>query len=201
MNNIGDAMLEKITEYTLPTYDDVFMHLASLSLPLSVSELHGLLCGYICSGKYSQAESYLRTLMASFNHQDAKAASALLFTCFYVSQHQMETFDFSFQLLMPDDDAALIKRAEGFSDWCEGFTQGLTLSNIGFEHFSDDESKTALSHIEEFAQLDSDGLLIDEDDEVALMEVQEFTRMAVLRLYSDLNVLPPVSLMRFQHQI
>ena len=174
-------------EATLPSYDQIQLSLAPLNLPLSISELHGLICGYICAGSKSQAEAYLRTLMASFQQLDANEASSLLFTCFSVSQHLIEAFDFSFQLLIPDDDASLAVRAQAFSDWCEGFTQGLTLSNVGFDHFHDAEAKNALGHIEEFAQLDHDSLAMDEDDESALLEIQEYTRLAVLRLYGDLH--------------
>lgn len=182
-------MSEYAQEAKLPSYDQIKLSLAPLNLPLSISELHGLICGYICAGSKSQAEAYLRTLMASFKQLDANEASSLLFTCFSVSQHLIEEFDFSFQLLIPDDDAGLAARAQAFSDWCEGFTQGLTLSNVGFDHFHDQEAKNALGHIEEFAQLDHDSLTMDEDDESALMEIQEYTRLAVLRLYGDLHCL------------
>lgn len=180
-------MLAYTQEAILPSYDQIQLSLAPLNLPLSISELHGLICGYICAGSKSQAEAYLRTLMASFKQFDANEASSLLFTCFSVSQHLIEAFDFSFQLLIPEDDASLAERAQAFSDWCEGFTQGLTLSDIGFDHFHDQEAKSALGHIEEFAQLDHDSLAMDEEDESALMEIQEYTRLAVLRLYGDLH--------------
>ncbi len=174
-------------EAKFPPYELIQISLAPLNLPLSISELHGLLCGYICAGSKSQAEAYLRTLMASFKQLDAKDASALLFTCFSISQHLIEAFDFSFQLLIPDEDTSLDERARAFSDWCEGFTQGLTLSDVGFDHFHDQEAQHALGHIEEFAQLDHDSLVMDENDEYALLEIQEYTRLAVLRLYGDLH--------------
>lgn len=176
-----------VQEAKLPPYELIQLCIEPLNLPLSISELHGLLCGYICAGSKSHAEAYLRTLMASFKQLDAKEASTVLFTCFSISQHLIEAFDFSFQLLIPDEDASLAVRAQAFSDWCEGFTQGLTLSNVGFDHFHDQDSQNALSHIEEFAQLDHDSLTMDDEDESALMEIQEYTRLAVLRLYGDLH--------------
>lgn len=176
-----------IQDLQLPAYDQIQSGIQPLNLPLSVSELHGLICGYICADSKSQAEAYLRTLIASTHQIDCKEASALLFTCYSISLHLIEAFDFSFQLLIPDEEASLLERAQAFSDWCEGFTQGLTLSNKGYEHFHDKEAQDALSHIEEFAQLDPDSLMMDEEDELALVEIQEYTRLAVLRLYGDLK--------------
>lgn len=54
------------------------------------------------------------------------------------------------------------------------------------EQFYEEESQDALQHLMEFAELDCETLEVGEEDERALMEVSEYTRMAVLRLHSDL---------------
>lgn len=109
-----------------------------------------------------------------------------MFSVFSISQQQMNNFDFEFEMLLPDDDESLVTRAQAFSEWCEGFTQGLTIAGVGMEQFYEEESQDALQHLIEFAELDCESLEVGEEDERALMEVSEYTRMAVLRLHSDL---------------
>lgn len=171
------------TTLHLPNYHDFMNSIAVLALPISASELHGIMCGYLCAGAASEGEAYLRALMTNKNDAIMRVA---LFGVFAVSQQQMLNFDFEFQLLLPDDDEPLALRARAFSEWCEGFTQGLTLAGVGYEELQEDDAQEALQHLIEFAQLDCHTVSIDEEDERALMEVTEYARMAVLRIHGDL---------------
>lgn len=172
----------------LPAFNAFNDSIAALSLPISCSELHGLMCGYLCAGAFQEGEAWLRALMVNQKDEATRQAALAMFHVFALSQQQIVTLDFEFKLLLPDDDEPLIDRARAFSEWCEGFTQGLTVSGVDAESFDEEEVQDAFQHISEFAELDCDTLDIDEqDDEKALMEVSEYTRMAVLRLYSDLH--------------
>jgi uncharacterized protein YgfB (UPF0149 family) len=171
------------TSLRLPNYQEFMDSIAILALPISASELHGVMCGYLCAGAISDGEAYLRALMT--NKKDVLMRVAL-FGVYAVSQQQMLNFDFEFQLLLPDDEEPLVDRARAFSEWCEGFTQGLTLAGVGYEQLQEDEAQEALQHLIEFAQLDYHSLSIDEDDERALMEVVEYARMAALSIHGDL---------------
>lgn len=167
----------------LPSYQEFTESIAILALPLSASELHGVMCGYLCAGAVKDGEAYLRALMA---HNKDVVMRVALFGVYAVSQQQLLNFDFEFQLLLPDDDYPLVERAQAFSDWCEGFTQGLNQAGVGYEQLQEDEAQEALQHLVEFAQLDTHSLSVDEEDERALMEVVEYGRMAVLHIHSDL---------------
>ncbi|STX27520.1 Putative conserved exported protein precursor [Legionella beliardensis] len=174
----------------LPSYQDFADRIAILSLPISSSELHGVMCGYLCAGSSSKAETYLQALTLKAKKDELTRTAALaIFDTYVITQQQINNFDFTFQLLLPAENAPLIDRAQAFSQWCEGFTQGITLSGVNYELLEEDESREALQHIVEFAQLDYDSLSINEDDEKALMEISEYTRMAVLRLSADLHTL------------
>lgn len=167
----------------LPNYQEFFDSIAILALPISASEVHGIMCGYLCAGAISDGEAYLRALMTNKNDVVMRVA---LFGVYAVSQQQMLNFDFEFQLLLPDDDYPLIERAQAFSEWCEGFTQGLTQAGVDYDELQEDEAQEALQHLIEFAQLDYHSLSVDEEDERALMEVVEYARMAILHIHSDL---------------
>ena len=174
------------TQLRLPNYHD-FMHaIAILALPISGSEVHGVMCGYLCAGATSEGEAYLRALMTNQSDNSLRGAALALFSVFAVSQQQLLNFDFEFQLMLPEDDEPLSERAQAFTEWCEGFTQGITLAGVEYEQLQDDEAQEALQHMTEFAQLDYHALKSDEDDERSLVDVTEYARMAVLRIHTDL---------------
>ncbi|AMP88238.1 UPF0149 family protein [Legionella pneumophila] len=170
----------------LPKYDDFVQSISVLALTMSASELHGIMCGYLCAGADSQGEAYIRALLNNRKDEQSRHALLSMFSVFSISQQQINNFDFEFQMLLPDDNESLVMRAQAFSEWCEGFTQGLTIAGVGMEQFYEEESQDALQHLIEFAEMDCESLEVGEEDEQALMEVSEYTRMAVLRLHSDL---------------
>ena len=171
----------------LPNYHTFLESIAVLALPFSGSELHGVMCGYLCAGATSEGDAYLRALMTHQRDADLRLAALALFGVYAISQQHISSFDFEFQLLLPEDDDPLASRAQALSEWCDGFIQGLTLAGVSHEELREEESREALEHLTEFAQMDYQGLRIDEEDEHALMEVSEYARMAVLDIYSDLQ--------------
>ena len=171
---------------SLPVYDVFVDSMAPLMLQISASELHGLLCGYLCAGATPEGESYIRALVNNKKDEQSRNALFSLFSLYSVSQQQINNYDLSFALLLPDEQEPLHDRAKAFSEWCEGFTQGLTLAGVDKDELYDEEAQDALQHLVEFAELDCDSLDVDEEDEQALMEVTEYTRMAVIRLHGDL---------------
>lgn len=170
----------------LPEYYGFVEAIASLALHISVSELHGLLCGYLCAGVPHQGESYIRALLNNKKDEESRNALLALFSLYSISQQQITNYDLSFALLLPDEQEPLRDRAAAFREWCEGFTQGLNLAGIEIEYLNDEETQDAYQHIVEFAELDCESLDVDEEDEQALMEVTEYTRMAVIRLHGDI---------------
>lgn len=173
---------------SLPDYDNFVDALAFLSLPISASTLHGMMCGYLCAAADTQGESYIRALLNNKKDEQSRKALFAMFEVFSISQQQITHFDFNFQMMLPDESASLVVRAQAFSDWCEGFTQSLTLSGVSMDQLHEEEAQDALQHIIEFAEIDCDTLDIDEGDERALMEVSEYARMAVIRLHGDLKM-------------
>lgn len=171
----------------LPSYDQFAESIAELSLELPVSELHGLMCGFLCAKADANGETYLHALTPNKKDKAIRQALLALFSVYSVSQQQLAHFDFEFQMLLPDDSYSLFDRACGFSAWCKGFVEAIQLCGISFEQFQDEEAQDALQHFMEFSDLDSDALDMDEEDEQALMEVTEYARMAVLRLHNDLS--------------
>ncbi len=170
----------------LPSYQSFIESIEVLDLPYSASELHGMMCGYLCAGAANEGESYIRALIGSHKDDNFRHAASAMFRVYSVSQQQIKNMDFEFQMLLPGEHEPLNDRAQAFSEWCDGFTQGLVLSGIEPDRLHEEEAQDVLQHMAEFAELDYDAIDVKEEDEKALMEVSEYARMAVLRLHGDL---------------
>jgi uncharacterized protein YgfB (UPF0149 family) len=169
---------------SLPDYQRIMQNIAVLNLPFSLSEIHGIICAYLCTSTVEEAVKYVSILTASAQE---KTASRELFSLLNISHMQMYNFDFQFQLLLPNDDSSLSERARAFSQWCTGFSHGITLTKFVVTDTEEKEAREAIAHIAEFAKLDYESLTIDEEDENALFEVSEYTRLIVLHLYNYNN--------------
>lgn len=178
-------MLTNNTPLELPMYQQVINAIAPLNLPLSGSELHGVLCGYLSANVASKGEAYLRALINHATDTVRRAAALMLFELYAISQQQIENAGFGFQLLLPDDHEPLLTRAQAFSEWCDGFTQGIRMAGIDDGTLQSDDAQDAIEHLTAFSEMDYDTLDCSEEDERALMEICEYARVAVLHIYSD----------------
>lgn len=179
------------TPLSLPLYQTVMDSIAPLALSISGSELHGILSGFLSAGASQKGDAYLRAMLAHQNDAVIRTAAPVLFEVYAVSQQQIEGAGFEFQLLLPEDDEPLLHRVQSFTEWCDGFTQGIRMAGVDAEAFQDDDAQEAIEHITEFAELDCESLLFDEEDERALTDISEYARMAVLHIYSDLMAHQP----------
>ncbi len=175
----------------LPVYQTFVDSIDVLELPFSGSELHGIMCGYLAGGAAREGIAYLRTLIPNLTEPAPRAAALAIFQLYTVTQQQIEGLGFDFQLLLVDDQEPIARRGQSFSDWCEGFTQGIRMAGVDYNALEDDDTQDALQHITEFADMDYSSLNVDEEDERALTDITEYTRMAVLHIHSDLQTNHP----------
>lgn len=171
----------------LPAYQSFLDAISVFDLPISPSELHGTICGYLCAQRSEGAASYLRAL--TMNHsrdENTRLGTLALFEMLTVSQQQLQHFDFEFQMLLPSEGIPLADRAQAFGEWCVGFINGMQKSGIDFGSFNEEESQEAFQHLKEFSHLDYESLEVSEDDEKALFEVSEYAKFAVIRIFEDL---------------
>jgi hypothetical protein len=83
---------------------------------------------------------------------------------------------------LPDDDAPVAERGEALVAWCRGFLGGVGLA--GIEPKLGEEAREALGDVARIAE--SDVSYDDPDaDEEALVELEEFVRVAALLIHGD----------------
>jgi uncharacterized protein YgfB (UPF0149 family) len=178
-------MSGEYSSLSLPEYQLVTESIYCLMLDKSASQLHGIICGYLCAGAVGPCEAYLRSLVTK-RDEESRNALLTLFSVYSISQEQIANYDFSFRMLLPDDNEPLIERAQAFGEWCAGFIEGLSMAGVDWDEFQEEDDRDVLHHISEFSEIDYLALDVDEDDEKSLMEVHEYTRAAIIRLHGEL---------------
>lgn len=158
--------------------------MADLHLTLSVSELHGIMTAYLCLGLAKQGLNYLSAMFSSHLHNNKEAISAI-FGLYALTEYQIARQQFEFQLFLPPDEDHLTDRAEAFSQWCQGLMHGFSMTHIQTASFEDEDVQDALQHIHAFSELDYESLELNEDDEQAFIQIQEYTRVTILHIYAD----------------
>ncbi len=165
----------------LPELAAVEADIRRLALGTTASELHGSLCGWLAGGGASGA-GWLAPVLVDDTLPVPVAGSALdqLRTA---SAAQLADRSFTFALLLPDSDSSLTERSGALFDWCRGFLGGFGLA-AGSSPPLSAESTEALGDLAKLAgaQPQDDG---DEEDEDALIEIEEFVRVAALLLHGD----------------
>lgn len=170
----------------LPTLQEVALEAGSLGLAIDPGELHGALCGWLAGGG-SNAPNWIAAVMAD-DSLPPEAADSALARLRSATAAQLADRDFDLQLLLPDADASLAERSGGLFAWCRGFLGGFGLA-AGRDPELSEESREALADLARFAAAtpQEDG---DEEDEQALVEIEEFVRVTALLLHGD-RVLGP----------
>lgn len=168
-------------------YERVSRALRSVRCDIGAAECHGMLCGMLSGPQSFDPGLWLDHV--SGGERDVFASGeprAALEALMRDTVGAMNAEEYELELLLPDDDALLSARAAGFADWCRGFLSGLGLSGIASLETLGEDAREFLADLSRFTSLamDADG---DEDDERALIELTEFTRVGVMLVRAELG--------------
>ena len=170
-------------------HEEVERRLASADLEISGAEVHGLLCGLLCSTATDARQIWFDELFIQ-----AESGDLLLVECQHTLHRlyqqtlaSMRDTGMGFALLLPDDEKPIRLRARGVRDWCIGFLYGLGLTGAAEESELSQSTREALADFSEITRMNVDALDdSDEEEEEALMQVSEFLRVAAMLVYDDL---------------
>lgn len=170
-----------MSEIELPDLSAIEAESRRLALAASPFELHGALCGWLAGGGASVREWPARVLADAA--LPTPAAGGALDELRLASAAQLSDRSFDFALVLPEADESLAERSGALFEWCRGFLGGFGLAAGGRPPLSEEGSE-ALGDLAKLAaaQPQTDG---DEEDEEALVEIEEFVRVAVLLLHGD----------------
>lgn len=168
----------------LPDYEQVKQALEITQAAATTSETHALLCGLICAGTTDMLDAQ-NWVESCTNDRDGKVSeedSNVLKQLYETTQEMLLAEDFSFDLLLPDDEAPITERAKELGHWCAGFISGIGLAGIKWDQYEQKDALELLHKISDISQIDYEHLDMGDEDEESLIEVIEFLRIAVLTL-------------------
>jgi len=149
----------------------------------SAAEAHGVLSGLLCLNGQADCGQWLEAVFGENSTHLNPAEHALLLTLCETTRRQLDDFDFSFELLLPDDSLPLSDRANALGEWCQGFLFGLGYRSDGADWPG--ESTEVLNDILEISRLSPDSA--EESDEEAYAEITEYVRVGVQLIRTELQ--------------
>lgn len=170
-----------MTDTELPSWRAVETESRRLSLAASPAELHGALCGWLAGGGQG-SPAWVQQVLAN-DSLPVPSPDSPLETLREAAAEQIADRSFDFELLLPDAEASLAERSGALFDWCRSFLGAFGMA-AGAQPPLSEESREALADLARLAgaQAQDEG---DEEDEQALVEIEEFVRVAVLLLHGD----------------
>lgn len=152
-----------------------------MGLAVDPSELHGALCGWLAGGGRDSPD-WIAGVMADATLPPESTGGAFA-RLRAATAAQLAGRDFELELLLAGDESSLAERSGSLFAWCRGFLGGFGLA-VGEDPPLSEDSRESLADLARFAAAaaQDDG---DEEDEQALVEIEEFVRVAVLLLHGD----------------
>ncbi len=169
-------------------YDQFTQQLAAAHVEFSSAEVHGLLCGLLCSNSEDVTDHLFDELFQSGSEGDRAVRECcdtldLLFT---TTQSAVDGDVMGYTLLLPDDDRPLPQRAEALSDWCQGFLYGVGMVSSVDEGGLSPVATEALQGLTEVTKIDLGGLGEIEEEESSFLEVSEYVWVAATLIREEM---------------
>ena len=185
-----ESTSNQTAEHNLIDFATMQAILTSESVKCHASELHGVLTGLVCAGFEFENQGYVVMLHDLFNEGDGfpSAVKKALKQMYHQLWTNILDDNYSFSMLLPDDDDTIAERGHGLSMWVQGFNLGFGLQHKDNPVVSD-EIKEVLTDFGEIANL-SDEMEEDEDTEQAYFEISEYVRISALLCFSELATPP-----------
>ena len=170
-------------------YDALQESLTRSGFSLTLAELHGTICGSLCSSEVRAAHRWLEECIAANAQQLERPQAAELRTTLQAltlaTARVLASDELEFTPLLPDDEAALDEQVEALAVFCHGF-----LSGFAFEGTSALEGELA-EILADFGEISRAGVTAEDGEnrdqaDFALAELKEYVRVGVQIVYEEL---------------
>ncbi len=197
-------------DYEQLGYEDLQALIESVEGSVSASELHGMLTAELCIGMESDFAAVVASCL-QFAGDDLNTTAAdeqELLVVMVQTLQGLQDPNMSFQMLLPDDDTALMNRATALGEWCQGFMFGFAVAEkkAGLSLSAQDEIAEILQDFAAISKVDAelseqlDDVIDDSasaeagdtsENEEDLMQLAEYVRVAALNVYAQCVELNP----------
>ena len=149
----------------------------------SAAELHGTLTGLTCAGWLETELDSCQALLGQDTIENS-IENDLLTGLMGLIRQTLDAGNLEFRLLLPGDDEPLETRAQALADWCQGCVMGLHHGDRFKTAKLDDEITQFLSDLGQIGivQVGNDS---PEEQERALFELEEYTRVGVQMVFEE----------------
>lgn len=176
-------------------YRELHEALAAAGVTIAAAELHGGLCGTLCSGGNMAAEAWLdRCLDGSRGAPERlETLRGRLIALERRIRASFEDEELSFEPCLPGDDEGIDARVGALALWCHGFLAGLGLGGVDLSASSDKapaELNEVVGDIAEISKATVEPGADDSEDGFAFAELTEYVRVGVQYVYEVLNDAP-----------
>lgn len=157
--------------------------LSQTALKMHASEVHGLITGLLCGPNAVQPTAWEPLVTGEGDHHEAHHVLQGLLEA---TKTQFVDFLFEFNLILPEDTAPLMERAEALTVWCQGYLTGLKLAGVPLTRREPSELTEGIDDLTEIAKMNYEQVQESEEDENAFAELIEYVRMVVIFIYQSL---------------
>ena len=184
----------------MPTWDDAADSLFNAGQTLNPSALHGAMAGLLGAGFSPKNEHHFAATVAALEKSLAIDLTGDLVD--FVSRLSLATLsaiqdaDYTFQPLLPADDASLEERLLSVSEWSRGFLSGFTQGITQREATGDPipgMTADALKDMAAIAQVDPEETDSDEAER-QLEDIVEYIRFAAINIVTEAQALQEASM-------
>ena len=171
-------------------YEPLNKSLYYVGAPTDAAEAHGILCGLLCTVPSEIKNTlWLKPILGEMATRDNLAEKSqqqlqqqLQFLKKY-TEMQLESSDYEFTPLVPDDSHPLFERTQALGGWCQGFLFGFSLGKPSIHTIPSNVTEfikdlTSFTHIAPAQEK-------DDDSERAYMHLIEYIRIGVLTTYQE----------------
>ena len=165
----------------------------SASITNNISEYHGIICSRLCFG--IKEFNDLISKDSNTNHRivslQMKEFNTVLAGIIEEQEKLFKSNVLDFQPLLPDESESIEVRALALALWCQGFIDGCGMCiaelDLDIKSISDGEISEIIEDFSQISTLDSNSILQEEEEEIALMELVEYVRVSVQLLFENLR--------------
>lgn len=166
-------------------YDEVNAELGAVHAGMRAAECHGFLCGHFCASNRLTVDCWQEHLLGGIDD------SVLIDDCLAVletmaNQVKVEILseEISFDLLLPEDAAAISLRAAALAEWCAGFVAGLGIGGMAEKEKLNPDCDEFVKDMVSISRMETE-MEESEESEAALFEIIEYIRVGTIMLHQE----------------
>jgi uncharacterized protein len=152
------------------------------------AEAHGSLAGALCATDGYGVDDWLAEILPEGAVPEETAVSSLR-GLYEATRAALTGTQMQFDLLMPDDDAPIERRAEALTLWCNGFVYGLGSGGAPDPEQLPGDAAEIVRDLSQIMRAGVDEREGVEANELALAELVEFVRVGVQVVFEELGAL------------